>query len=270
MARTRWWIVKLATLAIATSASGVTRADCDSAFEAAQRLRRVSRLQAAEREAVTCAGLSCPTWMQKECAGWVEEIRRALPSIIVRVLGPDGCDVDAARYSLDGEVPATVDGKPLALDPGQHTIRVTASGLPQNEQRVVVVEGETSRLVLFSYAPGRVCGPTPSVTTSPTTGSRAPPPPDRPVPSAALIVGGAGVIALGVGGALEIVSLGRKSAFERCSPDCDSGDVSSWRTTWRTADVLVGVGIVSIAVAAYLYLTRPSSPAAPTVSGSFL
>src|SRR5262245_3019880 len=77
------------------------QADCSNAYEYAQRLRMSGKLREAKERAVQCAAESCPQWMQKECAGWIEELTRITPTIVLRVQGADGCDTERYAVTID-------------------------------------------------------------------------------------------------------------------------------------------------------------------------
>lgn len=193
--------------------------------------------------------------MQKECSAWVDELRKTIPSVVVRAVGEDGCDLAGARFSIDGQAEATVDGRSVRIDPGIHVIRIRAAGHPDAEQRVVLAEGERDRTVFVSYAPtGQTCGKRRVTQTDPDPG-------DTQSGFSPLVigVGGVGIVATGLGAALQISSLSRKPEFERCAPSCDADEVSRWRTTWTVGDILLAAGIASLGVAAYLYFTGLSA-----------
>jgi hypothetical protein len=244
-------VLAIATVWLAGSVALPARADCSSAFEDTQRLRMASHLRDAQGQAVVCADASCPAWMQKECAAWLDELKRSTPSIVVRAIGQDGCDVQAADVFVDDvRVASRIDGHPIPLDPGPHRVLVNV-GESRLEQQVVMAAGERERLVTARIAPAGVS----CAASRPAAGRGVP---QRPVPTLAMALGVLGVAALGTGAALEVSSLSQKSTFEQCAPHCDSDRVSAWETKWRIADVVVGVGLVSLAVAAYMYFTRPT------------
>src|SRR5262249_45680726 len=144
----------------------------------------------------------CPRVLRQDCARWVDEIQRATPTLVVRAVGADGCDIVDAKVVLDGAVIAQrLEGTPLPTDPGVHVLRVEPpSGAPL-EQRLVVVEGDQGRRVeLRAGPPGATCG-----------AARAEPPPrersqaeERPTPPLVYVLGGVGLamIAGGSGVAL--------------------------------------------------------------------
>jgi hypothetical protein len=228
-------------------------ADCAASFEASQRLRMSAKLIHARQEAIACADASCPAWMQKECASWVEELDRTTPSVVVNVIGRDGCDARKANVAIDGNVVASeLDGKPIALDPGQHVVRVEGVDLPRTDRSIVVGEGEQRRRVDVRFAaPDIKCGAAASPTAMPHRGPSA--------PAIALAITGA--VFIQVGAVFEVWSLAQKPTFERCAPSCNADDVQAWETRWRVGDVLVGAGIASLAVATAAYFASTRGPA---------
>jgi hypothetical protein len=225
---------------------------CTAAYDSTQRLRQAGKLQAAETEALVCADSACPRVLRQDCARWVEEIQRAAPTIVVRATGSDGCDIVDARVVLDGKVVASrVEGTPLALDPGVHVVRVEpAAGVPL-EQRVVIVEGDRARRIELG-ATGAVCGVRPDVRAEHPAAAA-----DRPTPPLAYGLGAAGIAAIVGGSVLAVVGFSKRSDLDACKPGCDPDDVGAARRTFVVSDVLFGVGVVALAAAAYVYVTRP-------------
>src|SRR5687768_450132 len=92
-------LVVLVVLGFATSA----RADgdaCIAAYEQAQQLRKSGKLVDAEQRARECADTQCPAILRRDCVPWLDEIRASTPSLVVTVVGKDGCDLTAARVSV--------------------------------------------------------------------------------------------------------------------------------------------------------------------------
>jgi hypothetical protein len=83
---------------------------------------------------------------------------------------------------------------------------------------------------------------------------------ERPAPpaSAALPLTFAGIGVVGLAGFVTFASLGKSEQREleaTCAPDCVRGDVDAVRTKYLVADVSLGVAVVSLGVAGYLWLT---------------
>lgn len=224
-------------------------AECLSASESAQRLHLEGRERAARRAFVTCAAEACPAVVRKECIAALAELDRTQPTLVFDVRDPRGGDVTDVAVTMDGEPLASrLDGRPVAVDVGEHVFRFTPQApLQPAELRVLARTGDRNRSVAVPLAEAP---PAAAPASSPEAPSLVLP----------LAFGGVAVAAVSV---FAIVGLGAKSdlnALERdpcaatrtCSPD----DVSSVRTRFAVADVALGVGVVAAAVATYLLVTR--------------
>jgi hypothetical protein len=93
---------------------------------------------------------------------------------------------------------------------------------------------------------------------SPSTSVKTALPPPR-TGTNALAYGLAGVGTLGVAGFTMFAILGnnRQGELERsCAPNCQSSQVDSVRTKYMIADTCLGVGLVSLGLATYLFMTN--------------
>jgi len=244
--------------------SGADR--CTTAYDRTQRLRQASRLRAARSEALVCADAACPAVLRDDCTRWVDEIQRATPTVVVRVVGADGCDLVGARVAIDGEDAGDrSQGIALPVDPGAHRVRAEPAGAAPIERSVVVGEGERDRRIDLSAAPaGATCGaPRPLA-----PGDRPRPAPARPTPPLAYVLGGFGLASVAAGAVVAATGFAKRSDLGGCKPGCNPDDVDAMRRTFVVSDALVGVGVASLAAALVLYVTRPvAAPAWP--SGSF-
>lgn len=224
---------------------------CIAAYENTQIARKAGRLLDARREALACSQPACPRAMVTECAGWLGEIERALPSVVLAFTLPDGGDALGARVTIDG---AAIDagGRAVPLDPGPHAVRVTLAGFEPLERRFVLEEGEQRRRITGALV------------------ARAAPPARWP----AIAFGGVAAAAFGLTigfGASALADFEALSA--RCEPGCPHADVAGVRARAIVADVALGVGVGSL-VAAAVFLFRPAPAttvtAGPTAGGAQL
>jgi hypothetical protein len=86
---------------------------------------------------------------------------------------------------------------------------------------------------------------------------------DRPVPSLAYALGGLGIAAGLVGAVFQISGMGKRADLFTCRPSCRQDQVDSAERTLWAGNVLLGVGVVSLAVATWIFVTRPAVERAP-------
>jgi hypothetical protein len=256
---------------------------CFSAAEAAQPLMKERKLRAAQRRLQACAREECPRAARNDCRTWLADVTRALPTVVfvAREESAGGAlrAVEDVRVSVDGEVVATqLDASAVPVDPGMHAVRFEHAGFDPVEQRVDVREGESHREIdaVFRAAPPPVkAAPVPVVQPPPppppppeeTTSSTLPPeetPAAAPVPAGAYVLGGAGIVALGVGVTMEVLGLSdRQHLSDTCGTmrTCPQSDVDAARGRVLVGDIALGASALLFAGAAYVYFTRGTTPA---------
>jgi hypothetical protein len=229
----------IALLALSILTSRSARADerdvCVTAAEHAQSLSADSKLIEAQRELIVCSRAVCPTVVQSDCVGWLDEVRRKMPTFIVHARAA-GRDVGAGRvYVDDALVQQELHGRPFALNPGPHVIRIEADGYRPERIDAVAIQAQKDRVLEVTLG-GRNAG--------------APSPGERPrslVPT--WILGGAGVVALGSFAVFEAIGQSDyRSLRDGCgaTSTCAPGDVDDARGSF------VGAGI-SLAAAGVLF-----------------
>lgn len=244
----RWGAAPWATVLVVTAAARAhadpppapsVRDTCADQAEDGQRVRDQGRLVAARSLFVACAQSSCPKIVAESCRAWLAEVEERLPSLVLAARSESGEDLSEVRVELDGApLVSKLTGARVPVDPGPHVL-VFHHGGRVAEQRLVVRDGERGRAVLVSFA-------------------RAP-------ASASVVKRPSGwpVVALGIG---SVVSFAASGAFGlkglvdynrlsgSCSPSCSQDDVDSIRRSFLVSDVALGVGLVTLAAAAVLYL----------------
>jgi hypothetical protein len=238
---------------------------CVRAAEDAQSVRSAHRLRAAFKHLLVCSQSNCPTVIRKDCSYWLAEVEKLLPSVTVQAVDKDGRDLTDVSVTMDGEpLVSRLDGLAVRVDPGARTFRFEHVGSTPIEQTIVIREGQKGRLIRITFDP------------------RPPPPPPRPkpaerryrVPAPTVVFGAVGVAALGSFGYFGIV--GRSDAAElaeSCGKNktCNESQVSPIRTKLLIADVSLGVGLVSLGAATYLFFAgneqRPPAVSADVALG---
>jgi hypothetical protein len=205
-----------------------------TAFDSAQELRNGGELVAARKQLGLCAAATCPEPIRNKCVPWLAEVSEEIPSILVIAKGVDGGDTADVKVLSDGKVVAErLDGRPIELDPGEHSLRFEHPGGKPIDQTLVLVAGTKRRRVEISFEGTAEPSPDPLPQPLP-----APPPGDgggdaeggflplSPVFYAGVAVAGAGLILGAVTGGL---SASKKSELDdQCaSTGCTEDDIAS-------------------------------------------
>jgi hypothetical protein len=253
-----------------------TTAECVAANHSSLQLGNEHKLRAERRTLLVCASASCPAAIRKECLAQVEEVKNQIPTVIFAAKDAAGADLMAVRVSMDGEVLADrLEGVSLAVDPGPHTFTFEVPGQTPITKTFLMQEGQHDRREVITFgAPRKAVDPSGGGGTPP---SSIPGPPASTEPSQglgtqkvlALVVGGIGVMGLGLGTAFGVYALAKRSdAQNACPGQCTTAagedkwnDVSSAGNVSTISFIVGGVGVAG---ALTLWLTAPSSRAAPS------
>lgn len=259
MARLRA-LARVCSLALATVAPARTaRADpepepaqaCISAYESLQEARARGDLIHSREQAFECASSACPSFMQTDCATWLEEIESEVPSVSFDVRS-GGKKLAAVRVFEGDRLLAERAGEAsVELNPGTHWLRFEAEGLETVKKPIVVTRGaKNQRFIVVLPAPE----PKPR---APVRTSEVKAQSPSPAPWIAGAVGVAGMTAFAV---LSSSGLSQEESLERsCAPNCNEADLRSVRTKYLLADISLGVGIAGLLVGGY-FLVAPDAP----------
>ncbi len=240
-----------------------TGPQCASSYEQAQIDRKAGRLRAARDNLLSCSGITCPIWMQKDCQVWLDEVERATPTVVLSAM-IEGEDKTQVRVDLDGKPwleALSTRAQPLEI--GEHVVTFRAQGYPPIEKRIVLSEGDKLKRVRAEFAHPK----SPLPLSSASVGAGTPSEEARPVPPGVWALGGAAVVSLGVSIALGVSANDEKSRLENtCAPNCSDADVDGLSNRYTMTNLALGVGIAAAAGAAVWYLVRPpKSPSPPRV-----
>jgi hypothetical protein len=231
---------------------------CLDASEQGQKLRDGGAYLGARQRFIACAAEQCPGEVRKTCVAWLEDLDKLVPTVVFAA-SAKGHDVTDVRVSVDGNVVAErIDGKPVALDPGEHRFRFERSGEQPVDESVVVRAGEKERLVSARFGPE----PLPS----PTSSSGAAPPPGRPAlgRDAFYAVGALAIASLVTGAVLDASGY---VFLQQCNGDATcSGAHERAEVQWRfvTGDLLLVAGVAAGVTAWLLRPLEPRSSGAPS------
>lgn len=251
------------TAAIATAgvahAGPDDREQCASSAEQAQALRDEGKYRRAREQMLVCARDVCPGPIKSDCGKWLTEIDRDAPTVVFGARDARGADISDVKVTMDGAlIQERLDGKPILVDSGEHTFRFEGKDGTVKEEKVLLRAAEKARPIIVTLgAPSSSPGPSGEAGTS--EGTRHTSGEGSLVPT--IVVGGIGVAALA---SFASFGIGGKSAvddLQKCKPYCNEDDVDSARTKLILADISLGVGVVALGVAAYMFFTRPKADA---------
>ncbi len=240
---------------IVLAAGGVARADptkeeCIEADESAQALRAQAKLRDAQERLSLCVVSTCPAPVRSDCSERLDDVQRALPTVVFDVRSSSGEAIGAARVKMDGaELGAKLDGTAVTVDPGEHAFSFAADGYAPVEVPFTVLEGgKLQRVNAVLPAPVR---------RSPVT---------RPLSYAALGVGTVGVIAgagFGLAAMLDKAALDGACVGGAC-PARAQHDIDALHSDGTVANVAFGVGLPVLAAGVVLWLLSSGSEKAPS------
>lgn len=255
-------------LAVATTTSAAhadEQKSCIAASEKAQQLKNAGKLSEAREQLVICNREVCPKLVQQDCSEWMRELLSSLPSIVPGARDKRGRDLVEVRVVVDGKVMTeTLDGKPIALDPGVHRFRFETKGAPAIDEQVVVRQGEKNRILTVTFA-------TPDDKSGGGTAWQPHPreEPSKALPIAAYSLAGAGLI---VGTVALIIDLGANSDAQNlrdtCAPNCRQEDVDDIDSRYTLAGVTAGIGGALFLTGAILFVVHITEPTSRTSARS--
>ncbi len=258
-----------AFLACPASAADATKEQCIAANDHAQELRQAGKLGKAREQLLVCVAQSCPGPVREDCAQRLDELDKATPTIVFEIKDASGNDVTAATVKVDGQPFTQVGGAAAPVDPGEHHFVFEATG-SSTEKVIMIREAEKARRVqiVLEVAPPRAQPGLATGTESPPDGSTQ--------RTLGLVVGGAGVAGIVLGGVFGLVSKATyNNALQNecgnnpgnCSTQgAQDGQSAQSQATISTVGFVAGA--VLLAGGAVLFFTAPKAGRvgiAPTV-----
>jgi hypothetical protein len=206
-----------------------------------------------------CATDECPAMVRKDCADWLAALEVNLPSVVLGAKDAAGADLLGVRVLIDGELHAeeAASGRAIALDPGPHHFHFEHPPDAPIELTAVLRVGEHNRPIFATFAAAPAAAPVAGGAPS------APPAPSGDVASVTAThvsawAYGFGAAALVAGGAfayLGATGLSEKGQLRAtCGDTCTDAQVAPLKTRYIAADTSLAVGVLSAAVAGWLFL----------------
>ncbi|HEX8793541.1 MAG TPA: hypothetical protein VF765_21510 [Polyangiaceae bacterium] len=140
--------IACATVSAQRPARADTKAECVAAADQGQSLRDDGKYRRAREAFATCSRDVCPKVVVQSCSQWMHDLDAAMPTVVLGAKDDQGNDVATAHVTVDGQpLTETLDGKPVAIDPGMHALRFEHPGSQPAEADVVIRAGEKNREV---------------------------------------------------------------------------------------------------------------------------
>lgn len=191
----------------------------------------------------------------------IARLREKIPKLFIE----RGSGADAALVQLDGvDVGASSIGVEVPLDPGPHSVTAAAPGYKPYSATVELKEREVTKVTLELEVNPEPVAPPPKERVVIVPQEKGP---NRTVP---YVIGGAGIVLLGTGGALFALRQSNKAELEKDCPDPDHCGKSNEDTYDKVklygvlAPVAAGVGVAAIgtAVALIVFEKKPEKKSA--------
>jgi hypothetical protein len=287
-------VLASAILLTVATASGAAEADdktvCLDASTQGQTLRNAHQLVEAREQLRICARRECPGPVRRDCGEWLDGVERSLPTVVFSAKdATSGADLLDVTVTVDGTALARkLDGEAVPMNPGPHTFRFDLADGRTATQQVLVREGEKARAIAVVLAAPPITSPAPA-TPAPTTpatvtpGTSPAPPSPEPPPSGtppstpkrvgAVISGVVGVAGVVTGIVLLVQSSSLVGQRNKLCPDqnaCNNQTAfdldASARNDQTFGFVGLGVGVVGLGAATWLFLTSGGNDTKPATS----
>ena len=234
----------VAVLLVPAVANADDKLTCIAQLDRAQSLQSARKLSEARASYLECAAATCPDLVRDDCSRSAVDMERSLPSLVFSARDAASHDLPDVRVLLDGEaVGAALDGHAVIVNPGAHTVRMERIGGGVVETKLVAREGEKNRLVSGSFV-------------TPITN-----PNDKPkaesgrFPTLPVVLGGAGLLAIGSGVFLRLDASSDAGALHgTCAPACDQSARDALSDKLVAANIALGVGIAAVVLATATWL----------------
>jgi hypothetical protein len=276
--------VAFAVMGLLSANGAIARADekwtCMAAADRAQDLRSAHELRHAREALLECTQATCPTVIRKDCSLWLSEVDEALPTVMIRAKTASGDDEFDVRVFVDGELlTERIEGRSLPVEPGRHVFRYEMAGAPPIEERVFIMEGQKDRPMSIVFG-GQIALAPPPPSPSQSRAKELTPLTEAPAQAASsrhptrvlsYVIGGVGLVAAGSFAYFGIEGRSQASTLAQgcgATKSCTDAQVDPVHSELVAADVSLGIAIVSLGAATWLFFSHPSSAATKKTTGS--
>jgi len=233
---------------------GDDRSACLEAAAKGQRLRDSHKLVEARPELRACAAAQCPAVVQSDCANWLADVERTMPTVVLTAKDSAGADLVDVTVTMDGQpLVSRLDGQAVPMNAGPHSFHFEAPQRPPVDRQVLVKEGEKNQSVAVTF------GAAESSTSAVRPGG---PSPIAPLRAVGWGLAGAGIAGLGVGVVAGLVAVAKKNGAHCDANDvCDHGTVNGIKSAALVSDAGWIAGGLLLSGGASLVVFAPSGHA---------
>jgi hypothetical protein len=260
--RARLRVAAALVLASSLCVSGLAHADvaaCVAAHSHGQAERNAGHLKNAKADFLSCSSSECPGAIQSDCASFLAEVDGFMASVVFAAVDSDGNDATDVKVTVDGQVALDkLSGLATTLDPGSHAISYSWPDGFEQQQTIVVAQGEKNRRFELRREAKKV-----DVALTPVAAPSSP----KKTPVAAYVLGGVGVAALGSFALFAITGKSAEQAMDGCKPYCTQSQADKMRLRYLIADISLGVSVVSLGVGGYLFFSAAREPTTNALNG---
>jgi hypothetical protein len=271
----RWrpWTVPLALIALSTPARDARAQGCEASSREGQRLMNGgTRLLEAEQLFARCAAVECVRGdVQRDCLGWLEDVRTRIPSVVFDVRDGEKRPLTDVSVTIDGAAVPYVAGTSVRTNPGQHAFAFSRPGMVDVTRSEVVLVGHKDTLIEVTMIEEPRTAPAPAAPApaAPAVRPALPPPAPDVVPTASgastvRLLGygaiGAGAIGLAVGGVFGLKAIAsRNDAGCDSNNECTAGPLHDARSFAATSTIAFAAGAVLVAGGVALLVFGPAT-----------
>jgi hypothetical protein len=197
-----------------------------------------------------------------------EALAKRVPTVTLVISGPP--DTAPLRVALDGAIVKSETARlPRKVNPGSHTVSVSAPGFEPTTAQVTIAEGEDRRVEVLLRPSSGGTGPEP-LTQRSATGSGS-------LPVLAIVAGGVGLVGLAIGVSAGVAGGSKHSTLSgecdtangTCPPSAAS-DLNSFHSLRTMSTVGYVVGALGLATGVVLFFALPTSKESPATTGLYV
>jgi hypothetical protein len=194
--------------------------------------------------------------VREDCAQRLEEVDKAMPSVVFEVKDGASNDVPGVSVSIDGQPLADrLDGSAIAIDPGDHTFLFEAEGIGRTQKKLVLHEAEKDRYERI------ILGAPSSRGSAPIAPAEAEPE-NAGTPALAYVAFGVAGVALVSGVVFTVLAIDAKSGA--CDQGCTGPQAQAANDVVTNRSIAAGIGygvaVAAATVGLVVYLKASRTP----------